>query len=220
VVKKPSVVVIAVIAILVISPGAGADVLFQSAQNLISGSVASGPGGVETDSTYFSGANFAVTTPVHVTQIGGNFGNLVAIGNNEIFGAIVPVASLSAAPVPADLSSNVLASTLITLPSVNMSADVSGAVSVDLSPGDYGVIFGSGKFGATGSTIAIETINGLQANTAGTQTYVLRQSDGAMFTQAPGSRYFVIVPEPAGATIIAATGVMLSRRRLRSASAR
>jgi len=202
---------------LIVTPRAGADVLYQSATNVLSGSM-TGPSGIETDSSFFSGVNFHVSTPVHVSQIGGNFGDFVSAGNNEIFGAIVPVASVKAAPVQADLSSNVLATTLITLPVAGQSADVFGNLSLDLSPGNYGVVFGSGKFGATGETIAITSWNSVPANTGGVVTYTLRQSDGAFFTDAPGARYAVLgtVPEPASAAMLALVGiaaVAIRRRR-------
>lgn len=206
----------ALVALLVISSDAGADVLFQSAKNVLSGSFTD-TSGVETGSSFYSGANFQVTAPVHVSAIGGDFGNEITLGNNQIFGAIVPVANLTAAPVPPDLSSNVLASTLITLPAASVSGDVSGAVSLDLSPGFYGVIFGAGKFGATGDTIAVETLDQLPANTQGSPTYAIDQSSGTMYVQAPGARYFVdgTVPEPASMAILAGVGSWMGARRRR-----
>ena len=205
-----------------ISPARG-DVLYQSATNVLSGSMTN-PSGVGVDSSFFSGANFHLSTSAHLSQIGGNFGDFVSPGNGQVFGAVVPVASLTSPPVPADLSSNVLATTLITLPAAGQSADVFGNLSLDLTPGFYGIVFGSGKFGATGSTLAITKWDAVAANTGGVQTYALRQSDGAFFTQAPGARYVAIgtVPEPSSA--IAVVGVAataaLSRRRRRGRGAR
>jgi hypothetical protein len=198
------------------------DVLFQSATNVLSGAMTS-PTGLGTNTSFFSGVNFHLSTSAHVSQIGGNFGDFVTVGNNEIFGAIVPVAGITSAPVPADLSSNVLATTLITLPAAGQSADVFGNLSLDLSPGFYGVVFGSGKFGATGSTMAVTKWDAVAANTGGVQTYVLRQSDGAFFTQVPGARYAVLgtVPEPASIALMtaAAATALLRRRRHRPAAA-
>ncbi len=192
------------------------DVLYQSATNVLSGSMTN-PSGVGTDSSFFSGVNFHVSTSEHVSQIGGNFGDFVSPGNGEIFGALVPVASLTSPPVPADLSSNVLATTLITLPAAGQSADVFGNLSLDLAPGFYGIVFGSGKFGATGGTLAVTKWDAVAANNGIFQTYALRQSDGAFFTQAPGARYVVIgtVPEPTSAAMIGVAATALLRRRPR-----
>ena len=216
------VVLFALVVSLCVSTPAGADVLYQSAQKLVSGAVGNQLGGIGTDSSFFSGVNFQVTTPVHVTRIGGHFGNAIVAGNNEIFGAIMPVTSLTAAPQPADLSSNVLATTLITLPAADFTDDVGGNLSLNLSPGFYGVVFGAGKFGATGDTLAVTTLNNQQANTSGAVTYALRQSDGAFFTQAPGARYFVegTVPEPASAATLAVAAALAAARRRRRRPAR
>lgn len=198
---------------MITAAAARGDVLYQSATNVLSGSMTS-PSGVGVDSSFFSGANFHLSTSAHLSQIGGNFGDFVSPGNGLVFGAVVPVASLTSPPVPADLSSNVLATTLITLPAAGQSADVFGNLSLDLTPGFYGIVFGSGKFGATGSTLAITKWDAVAANTGGVQTYALRQSDGAFFTQAPGARYVAIgtVPEPTSVAMLGVAATALLRR--------
>jgi hypothetical protein len=195
---------------------ASAALLYQSAATLHTGP-SNSIGGVGVDPTFFSGVNFQVTTPVHVDDIGGHFGNFAVAGNNQVFGAIMPVSSISSVPTPSDLSSNVLATTLITLPAAGTSNNASGPMSLNLSPGFYAVIFGSGKFGATSNfAVAATSRDDGAANTGGVTTYALRQSDGAFFTQAPGARYFVdgTVPEPGSATaLLVLTSASIIRRR-------
>jgi hypothetical protein len=143
-----------------------------------------------------------------VQDIGGKFTpGPPPTGNNEIFGAIVRVNSQSDKP---DLSSNLLGSTLITLPTGQDVENVSGPLSLTLTPGWYALVFGTGQFGATGQAIAVETMDNKPANsTSGDITYAIRHSDGTLFTQAAGARYFVegtpsvtATPEPASLTLL------------------
>jgi hypothetical protein len=217
---KKQVIGFSVVAVLLsLPPATKADVIAESATPLISGPWHSSISGVQTNSGYFSGFDFHVASAVQVTSIGGDFGIGYPTGNNEIFGAIVSVSGLYAAPASSDLSSGVLGETLITLPSNFTTANVSGNLALDLSPGYYAVLFGSGLFGATGSATAVYFQDGALANSAvpGVFTYVLRQSDGAQIFQFPGSRYFVdgtpgggaAVPEPATAVILGVGLVLL-----------
>jgi hypothetical protein len=181
------------------------DLIFQSATTVRTGPITTGAGGIETDSVFYSAVNFFIPTNTIVSAIGGNFAGITASGNNEIFGAIVPVSGQNASPVPPDLSSGVLGTTLI--PVNNNRLDVlSGTLNLTLTPGWYAEVFGSGRFGATGGlTVAAVTLNGQPANSNGIATYALRQSDGMKFDQAPGARYFVLgtaaVPEPSSAVL-------------------
>jgi hypothetical protein len=183
---------------------ARADLIFQSATTVLTGPITTGVGGIETDEIYYSGVNFFIPTTTIVSAIGGNFAAVISGGNNEIFGAIVPVTGQNAPPVPPDLSSGVLGTTLITL-NVGRLDILSGTLNLTLSPGWYAELFGSGQFGATaGLTLAAVTLNGQPDTSNGIVTYALRQSDGMQFLQAPGARYFVlgtIVPEPSSAVV-------------------
>jgi hypothetical protein len=180
-----------------VAPARGDALIFESAQTVWTGPLLDGFSGISADNDFYSGVNFHVSTSVTTSAIGGNFGNLWALGNNQIFGAIVPVTGQYAPPIPSDLSSNVLGYTLITLNPGNLDV-CRGPLSLMLDPGWYAVLFGSGLFGATGETTVV-TMQGGQPTTAnGVTTYALRQSDGTLYFQVPGARYFVeAVPEPA-----------------------
>jgi hypothetical protein len=83
-----------------------------------------------------------------ITSIGAQFG---AYSYGTIFGAIVPLASLTSLPAgsPKGLGSIALGHTILAMPS--QIQDVSGSLSLTLAPGTYGIVFGSGLFGATGT---------------------------------------------------------------------
>jgi hypothetical protein len=199
------------------------DLIYESAASLRTGVYNSQAGGVETDASFDSGVNFFVSAPVIVQSIGGKFTPSPVAGNNEIFGAIVRVNGQFDTP---DLATNLLGTTLITLPGNQDVEDVSGALSVTLTPGWYAVLFGTGRFGATGSAFAVIDFDGQPANTTGDVTYGVRKSDGALIPEAAGSRYFVLgtaaVPEPSSAALalLGLAGVGVARLRARRARSR
>lgn len=99
------------------------------------------------DSRYY-GASFTITQQTTITSIGVQFG---AYSYGTIFGAIVSLASLTSLPAgsPTDLASIALGHTILSMPS--QIQDVSGSLSLTLVPDTYGIVFGSGLFGATGT---------------------------------------------------------------------
>jgi hypothetical protein len=215
-------------ALLALPAPARAGLIYESATTAITGPIKSTESGIEADSSFFSGVNFFVSSTAQVQDIGGHFFVPFVAGNNEIFGAIVRVNSATDPPIPADLSgSDVLGTTLITLPPALDSENVSGPLSLTLTPGWYAVIFGSGKFGATSELASAITLSdGQPANTNGVVTYALSQSDGTQIFQAAGARYFVdgqltSIPEPSAALLLliglgaigAARGRLLTKGR-------
>jgi hypothetical protein len=191
------------------------DLIFQSATTVLTGAITTGAGGIETDNIYYSGVDFFIPTTTIVSAIGGNFAGITSAGNNEIFGAIVPVTGQNAPPVPPDLSSGVLGTTLIPLNNGRLDV-LSGTLNLTLAPGWYAEVFGSGRFGATaGLTLAAVTLNGQPDTSNGIVTYALRESDGTQFLQAPGARYFVLgtpasVPEPSTAVLSLGLAALLA----------
>jgi hypothetical protein len=96
----------------------------------------------------FIGAAFTLDKSTQITGIGGQFGGYPG---GTIFGAIVPLASQMSLPsfAPSDIGSNAIADVVFSLPTVT-AVDYTAPLSVELSPGSYAVIFGSGAFGADG----------------------------------------------------------------------
>jgi hypothetical protein len=92
------------------------------------------------------GARFSVAQPVQVDHIGTNLA-----GASTIFGAIVPLSGLGGLPPqpPDQIASYALASATFTAPA--SVADASVPLSVTLAPGNYGLVFGVGAFGASGA---------------------------------------------------------------------
>jgi hypothetical protein len=97
------------------------------------------------DDLQYLGVRFQLASTATARSIGGHF-----FGGGQIFGAIVQLSSISDFPDTTDLSSaDVLAHTLITVPA--HSAEVSANIGpITLAPGFYALIFGAGRFGATG----------------------------------------------------------------------
>ncbi|QDT69836.1 hypothetical protein MalM25_27780 [Planctomycetes bacterium MalM25] len=107
----------------------------------------------------FVGARFFLPTQALTTEIRGHFAKGDA-GGGGFFGALVSLDSPNDFPDTYDLSSDdVLATTTLVFP--NPSNEVAGILEVDLLPGWYGIVFGSGDFGAIGSGAVVE--NGVSA---------------------------------------------------------
>ena len=102
-------------------------------------------GGIALLPTQFLGARFEVANTVEVQSVGGD---IVGIASGPLFAAIIPLSSLSALPSGPLSSLDVIAETTFTAPFPG--GDVSVPLSVTLEPGVYGLLFGSGLFGATG----------------------------------------------------------------------
>lgn len=105
--------------------------------------------GLSIDNAAHGGARFYLDTPVLVEEVGGHFVKLAGTTGGTFYGAIVRLDSETDLPDSRDLSTpDVLGSTVIGFPDV--SSDVYGELDLRLEPGWYGVVFGSGRFGANG----------------------------------------------------------------------
>jgi len=106
-----------------------------------------GGGNWTVSTTQFLGARFTVTSTANTTAVRATFAN----ASGTMFAAIVPLATLATLPAGAPFNTGeVIVSTTFTVPS-GFSNPITVPISATLSPGVYGVIFGSGLFGATGS---------------------------------------------------------------------
>lgn len=160
---------------------ASAEIIYECAASGPTGQTSGS--GVLADADFFLGVNFEVTTPVIVRSIGGHF---LKFTDGPIFGAIVALTGQYDVPDAPDLSSDdVLGVTLFETPSP--SDNVAGNLPLILKPGWYAVMFGSGRFGATGEAGAMG--NNIPDGTS--LPYTIRQSDGKRTYQASPVRLFV-----------------------------
>lgn len=147
----------------------------------------------------YVGWRFRVNATTAVTEVGGHLGAI----NGNLFAAIISLTAIDALPQGAPFAEGtVKASTSFTPPT--LSDDFRTPLSASLAPGTYALIFGSGKFNASG--VALAAING-QANIAPTtaSSYVFwRQSVPGVFNWTVGTsnnlRFVVVGSEIAGPT--------------------
>ena len=93
----------------------------------------------------FLGARFEVTSPVETSSIGG-----LLHGDGDLFGAIVRLSGPEDMPDSTDLStSDVIAHAVV--PATPVHQVISAPISAELTPGWYAIVFGTGRFGATGN---------------------------------------------------------------------
>jgi hypothetical protein len=102
---------------------------------------------IVSDTRYF-GVAFTLDKTTEITGIGGQFGGFPS---GSIFVAIVSLPSATAFPdfTPSTIAANSLAHVVFAAPSDT--TDLTEKVDVTLGAGTYGVVFGSGAFGAEGN---------------------------------------------------------------------
>ncbi|MEQ9668027.1 hypothetical protein [Coleofasciculus sp. G2-EDA-02] len=109
-------------------------------------------GGTDVDADQFLGWRFDLNSRLNVTDIGGTFFGFSSIPNRNIFGAIISLNGIDALPLGNPfLPEEVLAVTTLTTPIGHN--DLLTPLEVRLEPGNYALVFGSGLFGATGSSV-------------------------------------------------------------------
>src|SRR3972149_918160 len=131
--------------------------------------------GANVASFNFVGVRFQVSQNVEASRVGGHF--VGGFSDTSFFCAIIQLTDELDFPNSLDLSTpDVVGTSLLTFP--ESSDDVFGSLSVDLQPGWYAVVFGSGLFGATGR-------GGALANNAdiASPSYIVGQSDGEWFNR-------------------------------------
>jgi hypothetical protein len=101
---------------------------------------------IVSDTRYF-GVAFTLDQTTEITGIGGQFGGFPG---GTIFGAIVSLPSETSFPdfTPSTIEANSLAHVVFAAPSDT--TDLTENLDVTLGAGTYGVVFGSGAFGAEG----------------------------------------------------------------------
>ena len=103
-------------------------------------------GGATLAGSQYSGSRFSLNDPVQVQGMGGH---MFGIDGGSLFGAIVSLSGSSALPSGSPFDTTTMAATTFTLP-IGADADVTVPLSLELQPGNYAIIFGSGQFGASG----------------------------------------------------------------------
>jgi hypothetical protein len=135
----------ALLAVVGWAPLAQADVIYESAELGPTGIII----GARVEPAQFLGARFHIDQTVQVTAVGGHLTMHTGHGGQELFAAIVGLTDPDTLPLGAPFDAGeVLASTIFDPGSP--SSDVRVPLSVTIAPGDYGLIFGSGLFGAAG----------------------------------------------------------------------
>jgi hypothetical protein len=165
----------------------------------------------------FLGLRFAIPSAITTTAVGGHFGTVESVGNNQFFGAIIALTDAADFPDSSDLStSDVLGTTLLEFP--NPSAEISAPLSVTLEPGHYALIFGTGLFGATGGGGGA-TLNNTPLGSVSWTSYN-SPPEGWRNVDLEGARFFITgIPEPSSLALLALgslSAVRLRRRRGRA----
>ena len=167
-----------------------------------------------TGGSFMIGADFTLTAATQIASIGAMFADTaLTMGSGSIFGAIVAVDPVTGLPTKSveNLASITLGKAVFT-PTVD--GDTTAALNLLLGPGTYGLVFGSGLFGATGIA---DILSG--NDPVGSPPMIV--NDFAPFAPDPFDtdvRLFVnAVPEPSSGVLFLSAGLMLAlmRRRLR-----
>ena len=212
------------LAALALAHPASADVLLQTA-TLDPGAIAAanslvlqGDGTTAGDGfsggSHFIGADFTVAGPTQLTDIGASFVNTAQqAATGPIFGAIVEVDPVTGLPTQdvENLASITLAEAVFT---PDADGDTTVPLSASLQPGTYGLVFGSGLFGATG---VADLLSG--NDIVGSPS--IFENDFAPFAQDPSDidvRLFAdgTVPEPGSLPLLLSASLLLAslaRRR-------
>jgi hypothetical protein len=147
----------------------------------------------------WEGVRFQLNGNATIGAIGGNIGTLPFAGNGELFGALIQLSSMSDFPDSITLNTpDVLAT--VTFTSGNPSVDVVAPVGpINVGPGTYGVVIGTGLFGATGQ--GYMTVGNPQTVTPS----LFGNYSGAWFNAAPTTFRFTVyaVPEPTAGALLA-----------------
>jgi hypothetical protein len=169
-------------------------------------------------SVQYLGARFHLPQAAEVSAVGGH---IFSDTEGTLFVAIAPLVSLAGFPLGEPSNFTPLAVTTFVAPPVFASADVSIPLSVELPAGDYAIIFGSGRFGATASGAMPTNNSPLDLTglffTDALDSWRVPLNQAMRFTVSG-----VLVPEPSGMALatIGLAGVLgLVRRKWRGMQA-
>jgi hypothetical protein len=195
--------------LLACSPPARAAFILQTATLGQTGFTSSnGPSGFFLTGTGYFAARFHVGQTTVVDLVGGHLVRLNPSGDPTIFAAITALPSSTALPADPPTTFTPLAFTVMSLP--DTSQDVFAPLPVTLPIGDYALVLGSGRFGATGSGYLVNNNTPI-----GSPSFFY--SDPGVWIDGSGSfgnvRLAVtaldVVPEP-GSLVLTGTGAVLA----------
>lgn len=163
--------------------------------------------GLDLSSTQHVGSRFSIALPANVTGVRGH---MLGVNPNptSLFAAIVRMSGEF--PSPTVYTTDTLASTVFTLPLAGLSRDVFVPLSASLPAGNYALIFGAGRFGATGLSGRMPTNN--PETPQGTGSFFLGGS-GTWINLAPRFSQFrfvvegQFVPEPSTLSLLVLGGL-------------
>jgi hypothetical protein len=160
----------------------------------------------------FLGARFLITAPETLVSVGGEFQNM----SGSLFAALVPLSSMTSLPVgnpSAGIPFNpgeVMASEAFNVDLGLTPQVVTVPFSANLSPGVYGIVFGTGMFGATGYYAQPGAPPGMPAHyrIAGSSSFFwstepYRWMDTHYFTDEELNIMITLVPEPSAMAVMA-----------------
>lgn len=107
-------------------------------------------GGTSITELQFVGWRFEIEAPLQVEAIGGHLLGLPNVGNGQIFGALIRLASIDVFPAGDPFTPEETVATVVFQPPLP-STELLVPLSVVLEPGAYALVFGSNLFGATGN---------------------------------------------------------------------
>jgi hypothetical protein len=96
------------------------------------------------------GWRFEIDAPLQVEAIGGHLLGIPAVGNGQIFGALIRLASIDVFPAGDPFTPEETVATVVFQPAFP-STELLVPLAVALEPGAYALVFGSDLFGATGN---------------------------------------------------------------------
>ncbi|MEM8960578.1 MAG: hypothetical protein AAGD38_03795 [Acidobacteriota bacterium] len=131
----------------VVNEDLGATTIFETATLGAIGQ--SGAGTFAINSTTFLGASFTTTDTFNLTSIGGHVVATDGQAGQTIFVALVPVLG-NGLPADTDLTNDAIFASVVEAPQTSDEIKLLTG-NIELPPGNYAVVFGSGQFGATGS---------------------------------------------------------------------
>ncbi len=140
------------------------------------------------NSDQYIGAVFSLESETNINAIGGHFLNFAGMGGS-IFGALVNLNSEglpSGTPFTLD---SIIAYTVFT---PTAGSDSLTSISATLERGDYGIIFGSGLFGATGNQ-ALTLLQSVASSSDGKTIATNPERDWAVEHSMNWNRYRIIV---------------------------